>query len=169
MMPASFLAFEPALPGASFAALLQAERDEFSALVGLLQTEQEVLVRDDSPALAALADDKAQRLARLNRFAEQRARQLGTREPARAAAAMLVWLSRHPEQSVDTGRVWRELLGLAATARRINLDNGALIEAAQRRNRQKLAVLRSASGSGGVYRADGQLQSPFGQRSFSLA
>ncbi len=169
MMPAGFLSFEPALSGASFAAMLQAERDEYSALVGLLQTEQEVLVRDDSPALAALADDKSQRLARLNRFAEQRARQLGTSEPARAVAAMLVWLSRHPEQSTGTGRVWRELLDLAATARRINLDNGALIESAQRRNRQKLAVLRSASGSDGVYRSDGQLQSPFGQRSFSLA
>lgn len=169
MIPASFLAFEPALSGASFAAMLQAERDEFSALVGLLQTEQEVLVRDDSPALVALAEDKSQRLVRLNRFAEQRARQLGTREPVRAAAAMLVWLSRNPEQSASTGRVWRELLALAETARRINQDNGALIESAQRRNQHKLAVLRSASGSHGVYRADGQLQSPFGRRSFSLA
>ncbi len=169
MMPASFLAFEPALPGASFAAILQAERDEFSALVGLLQTEQEVLVRDDSPALATLADEKSQRLVRLNLFAEQRARQLGTSEPARAASAMLVWLSRNPEHSSGAGRLWRELLALADTARRINLDNGALIEAAQRRNRQKLAVLGSASGSAGVYQADGQLQSPFGRRSFSLA
>ena len=168
-MPASFLAFEPALSGASFAAVLQAERDEFSALLGLLQTEQEVLVRDDAPALATLADDKSQRLARLSRFAEQRARQLGTSEPARAASAMLVWLSRNPEQSPSVGRLWRELLALAETARRVNLDNGALIEAAQRRNRQKLAVLRSASGSGGVYRADGQLQTGFGGRSFSLA
>ena len=169
MMPASFLTFDPLLPAASFAAVLQAERDEFAALVGLLQTEQEILVRDDSPALATLADEKSQRLARLNRFAEQRARQLGTPHPARAASAMLVWLSHHPEQSADTGRVWRELLALAETARRINLDNGALIESAQRRNQQKLAVLRSAAGSGCVYRADGHLQSPFGRRNFSLA
>ncbi len=154
---------------AALSLILQAERDECAAFVGLLQTEQDVLIRDDAESLALLASEKSGRIERLNRLGEQRNACLETKNPSADASGMISWLGRNPTLSATVASVWRELLALGETARQINLVNGALIESALGRSRQKLAVLLHASGSDGVYRPDGQMRATHNSRTLSQA
>lgn len=148
----------PAADAATFAAALQAERDALVAFVGLLQTEQEVLVRGDAEGLAALASDKADGLDLLILLGEQRSRHLAAHNLAGSADGMVTWLSRNPGFAAAVSKIWRELLAQAETARLINQNNGLLIEARLQQNRLKLAVLQTAVAADGVYRPDGQLR-----------
>ena len=163
----SFSSGAAAADASSFPALLQAERDEFSAFVGLLQTEQEVLVRDDVESLAALTGAKSQHVERLSRLGEQRNDLLTNQKLSADASGMISWLGRNPGLAATVARTWRELLALGETARQINLTNGALLEGALGRSRRKLAVLLNASGAESVYRPDGQLRALHGSRSLS--
>jgi flagella synthesis protein FlgN len=152
-------------------ALLQAERDGFAALAGLLQTEQEVLVRGDAETLVALASEKSQRLQGLQVLGEQRDRQLAqARGGSFQVGDITRWLDSEPALAATAARLWRELLGLAEMARQLNRANGKLIESALQRNRQKLNVLRGAAlPDAVVYSTDGLLHAARGARALLVA
>jgi flagella synthesis protein FlgN len=160
----------PAGDPSQLTALLQAERDGFAALAGLLQTEQEVLVRGDEEALAALASEKSERMSGLQQLGEQRGRQLAQAGRAKSAPGDIGrWLDSDPALAATASRLWRELLGLAELARQLNRANGKLIESALQRNRQKLNVLRGANASDAVYSTDGLLHAARGARALMQA
>ncbi len=159
----------PLADAAAFAANLQAERDAIIDFIYLLQSEQDILVRGDVDGLATLASDKADKIDLLALFGEQRNRYLGAQNLARSAAGMATWLGRNPGFATAVGKLWRELLDKAETARQINEDNGVLIENRLQQNRHKLAVLQSAAASNGLYQPDGQVRPLGGARSLIQA
>ena len=152
---------------AAFAAALQAEHEALGAFIGLLQTEQEVLVQGDAERLASLVPEKAAKINLLSALGEQRNRHLARHDLSRNAEGMLAWLKRNPGFAAAVGKIWRELLACAETARRINRSNGLLIDSGLQQNRLKLAVLQTAAAPDGVYRPDGQLRPLRSARSLS--
>lgn len=162
----------PSSPLASpeaFAATLQSEQEALGAFIHLLQTEQEILVSGDADRLSALAPDKAAQIELLGHLGENRKRQLALQNLPDSADGMLAWMSRHSSLAAPVRKIWRELLAQAETARQLNETNGKLIDGKLQQNRLKLAVLQSAAGSDGVYRADGQLKPTRGTRSLDQA
>ena len=157
----------PAADAATFAAGLQAERDALLAFIGLLQAEQEILVRGDAEGLAAMANDKADKIDLLALLGAQRSRHLAAQDLSDSTDGMLAWLSRNPGFAAAVGKIWRELLKHAETARQINQSNGLLIETRLQHNRLKLSALQAAAPADSVYRADGQLRPLRNARSLS--
>lgn len=154
---------------AGFAASLQAEQDALGAFIGLLQAEQEVLVRGDAERLAELAPGKAAQIDLLTRLGEQRKRHLASQDLADSAKGMPAWMKRNLGFAAAVRTLWRELLARAETARQLNQSNGLLIENWLQQNRLKLAVLQSAAAADGVYRPDGQLRPLRSARSLDQA
>jgi flagellar biosynthesis protein FlgN len=157
----------PAASAAAFAAGLQDEQAALIAFTGLLQAEQDALVQGDTDRLAQLAADKAAKIELLSHLGELRSRHLAAQNLSGNAEGMLSWLNRNPGFATAVGKIWRELLAQAETARQINQSNGLLIESRLQQNRLKLAVLQTAAGTDGVYRSDGQLRPLRGGRSLS--
>jgi flagella synthesis protein FlgN len=157
----------PAASAAAFAAGLQAEQEALGTFIGLLQTEQEILVQGDADGLAALAPQKATQIDLLTLLGEQRKRHLAAQNLSDSADGMLTWLNRNQGFAAAVRKIWRELLARAEKAQQINQSNGLLIDSRLEHNRLKLAVLHSAAASDGVYRPDGQLRPLRSARSFS--
>ena len=148
-----------AAPGAAaFAAGLQAEQDALGAFLGLLQHEQEALIRGNAERLALLAPDKAAKIDLLAALGEQRNRHLASQNLPASAQGMTAWLKRNPGYAASVSKTWKQLLARAETARQINHSNGLLIEGKMQQYRLRLAVLQMATASDGVYRPDGQLR-----------
>lgn len=157
----------PAASAAAFAAGLQAEQEALGAFIGLLQTEQDILVQGDAERLAELVPAKTAQIDLLNHLGERRKREFAAQNLSDNAAGMLTWLSRNHGFAAAVGKIWRELLARAETARQLNQSNGLLIDSRLEHNRLKLAVLHTAAAADGVYRPDGQLRPLRSARSFS--
>lgn len=157
----------PAASAAVFVAGLQDEQIALVAFTGLLQAEQDALVQGDADRLAQLATDKAARIELLTHLGELRSRHLAAQNLNGSAEGMLTWLSRNPGFAAAVGKIWRELLAQAETARQINHGNGLLIESRLQQNRLKLAVLQTAAALDGVYHPDGQMRPLRSARSLS--
>ena len=157
----------PAASAAVFVAGLQDEQVALVDFTGLLQAEQDALVQGDTDRLAQLAANKAAKIELLSHLGELRSRHLAAQNLSGNAEGMLSWLNRNPGFATAVGKIWRELLAQAETARQINQSNGLLIESRLQQNRLKLAVLQTAAATDGVYRSDGQLRPLRGGRSLS--
>jgi flagella synthesis protein FlgN len=157
----------PAASAAVFVAGLQDEQIALVAFTGLLQAEQDALVQGDADRLAELATGKAAKIELLTLLGELRSRHLSAQNLRGNAEGMLAWLKRNPGFATAVGKIWRELLAQAETARQINHSNGLLIESRLQQNRLKLSVLQTAAASDGVYRPDGQLRPLRSVRSLS--
>ncbi len=167
MLRAASPAAGPAASAAVFAAGLQDEQTALADFTVLLKAEQDALVQGDTERLAQLAADKAAKIELLSHLGELRSRHLAAQNLSGNAEGMLSWLHRNPGFATAVGKIWRELLAQAETARQINQSNGLLIESRLQQNRLKLAVLQTAAGTDGVYRSDGQLRPLRGGRSLS--
>jgi flagella synthesis protein FlgN len=157
----------PAANAANFVSAIQDERAALLAFTGLLQAEQDALVRGDADRVAALAAEKASQIELLSHLGESRSRFLAAQNLNAGNDGMLAWLGRNPGFATAVKKIWQELLALARKAQQINLNNGVLIESRLQQNRLKLAVLQTAANAGGVYRPDGHLRPLRGGRSLS--
>lgn len=157
-----------AAAAAAFVAGLKDEQVALTAMTGLLQAEQGALVAGDAERVAELAADKGAQIELLTRLGELRKRHLAAQNLSTGAEGVQDWLRCNPGFAAPAGKLWRELLAQAETARQINQSNGLLIDARLQQNRLKLAVLQSAAAADGVYRADGQLLPLRSARSLSL-
>ena len=155
----------PAQSAEDFAAVLRAELDALDAFVGLLQAEQEILVQGDADRLADLVPEKAYKIELLTFLGQKRKRHLESQDLTDSADGMLTWLRRNPGFAAAVRKIWRELLSRAETARQFNDSNGLLIQRGLQQNQTRLAVLRTASASEGVYRPDGRLGQSHNSRS----
>lgn len=142
---------------AAFSAILKAEQNSLAAFVGLLEVEQEALIRGDADGLAVLTNEKANKIDLLDRLSTQRRHYLAVQNLTASAEGMAIWLSCNPGFSATVSKVWRELLTLSETAWQINQNIGILIESRLQQNRLKLATLQSAVAPDRVYCPDGQL------------
>jgi flagellar biosynthesis protein FlgN len=157
-------------PAANAAVFVDGLRDEqiaLAAFTGMLRSEQDALVQGDADRLAQLATEKAGQIELLTHLGELRSRHLASQNLPGSAEGMLAWLSRNPGFAAAVRKLWQGLLAQAETARQLNQVNGVLIENRLQQNRLRLAVLRTAAASDGVYRADGQLRPLRNTRSLS--
>ncbi len=159
----------PATSAEDFAQVLRAELDALGSFVSVLQAEQEILVQGDADRLAELMPDKSYKIELLTFLGQQRKRHLTSQDLTDSADGMLTWLRRNPGFAAAVRKIWKDLLSKAETARQLNESNGLLIETGLQQNHMKLAVLRNASASEGVYRADGRFGHLNNSRSFIQA
>jgi flagellar biosynthesis/type III secretory pathway chaperone len=155
---------------ASIAAFVAALRDEHLTLISftnLLQAEQDALVVGDADKVAAMAADKAARIATLAHFNEQRNLHLNRLGLGATAQGMQAWLDRHPGVNKEAANAWRQLLAQAEAARQLNHDSGVLIENKLQQSRIKLAALQTTGASDSVYHADGRLAPLRSARTFN--
>jgi flagellar biosynthesis/type III secretory pathway chaperone len=143
---------------------LQAELAGYRALLDVLHREQDALRRADADALPALAAAKQREVQALANLATARSEVLaaaGLCATRVAAEAVLV------EGGADPAAVraaWAELEALVAEARRVNAQNGVLIDVQQSYFGRALAALSGAVGQDAVYGADGRHRFGLGSR-----
>jgi flagellar biosynthesis/type III secretory pathway chaperone len=143
---------------------LQAELAGYRALLDVLHREQDALRRADADALPALAAAKQREVQALANLATARGDVLaaaGLAATRVAAEAVLV------EGGADPAAVtasWAELEALVAEARRVNAQNGVLIDVQQSYFSRALAALSGAVGQDAVYGADGRHRFALGSR-----
>lgn len=152
-------------PGAqsqeSFVAGLRAEFEAFRTFHELLQSEQTALTGGDTDALVSLAERKAAQVTLLGRLATVRNAYLRTATGTTDQLGMDAWQEKHdPQGRTGAMRVWQQLLEVARGAKRLNDENGALINLNMQHNQQALAVLRGAANqTSHLYGPDGQAYS----------
>ena len=146
----------------SFIAGLRAEFQAFQAFSDLLESEQAALVQGDIEALVGIAQRKAEQVSALAQLAEARNRYLRASTGMTDQLGIAAWQEKFdPQKRSGAVRVWEDLLDLARSAKRLNEQNGALINLNLQHNQQALAVLRGAANQTlDLYGPDGQTYSP---------
>ena len=143
---------------------LQAELAGYRTLLDVLHREQDALRRADADTLPALAAAKQREVQALANLATARGEVLaaaGLAVTRVAAEAVLVEGGADP---AAVAAAWGELEALVAEARRVNAQNGVLIDVQQSYFSRALAALSGAVGRDGVYGADGRHRFGLGSR-----
>jgi flagellar biosynthesis protein FlgN len=132
------------------------EQQHLSALLALMDQEQQMLVAADADALAELTPRKNALLQALAELSARRHAALVAAGCKGSEAGMETWLAANGAPSAR-GQ-WEALLGLARDAKERNRVNGMLINKQLAHNQGVLNALRMPAGaqSGGVYGASGQ-------------
>jgi flagella synthesis protein FlgN len=140
---------------ASPAATLHDEHQLVEAIVALMKTEQQLLVKADADGLEKIVLEKlklAQRAADLSRI---RHRALGAAGFPPAEAGMEPWLA--VGGTLEARSAWDGLLELTREAKELNRVNGMLINKQLAHTQGSLNALRGpAAGAAGVYGPGGQ-------------
>lgn len=150
------------------AGFLQTVDSEIAAVkqfIGLLEREQEMLVKgqvDDLPELVRQKNGVAAELATLS---AQRNRTLAASGLASDRPGMIAWFDSHPDET-GARTAWSSLLAVASQARELNRVNGELIQLRMRHNAQALEALLGSNASANLYGPDGQ-SAPLGGRRIS--
>lgn len=146
----------------SFAAGLRAEFQAFQNFYSLLQSEHAALSQGDIEGLIDIAQRKAGQVSILSQMAEERNRTLRISTGMTDQLGMDAWQEKYdPHKRSGALQVWGELLDLARSAKRLNEQNGVLINLNLQHNQQALAVLRGATTqTANLYGPDGQTYSP---------
>jgi flagella synthesis protein FlgN len=139
-----------------FAENLRAELAVFRLFLGILQDEQDALVKGNTDHLTELAKRKTEQVSALSRLAENRSRLLADAGFGADRQGLEAWLERHDSPSNELRILWNDLLQAADAARQTNETNGSMIENRLRHNQQALAVLQSAANQASLYGPDGQ-------------
>ena len=141
---------------------LRAERDAFREFRDLLEAERACLLRSDVDALLDVTRRKSEQVGRLVELGAGRIRYLEGQGLEPGSSDIEQWLSAHSGNpaSVDASasrvlQLWRELVEVAAEARRMNEANGTLITARLTHNQAALAALRSGARIHNLYGPDG--------------
>jgi flagellar biosynthesis/type III secretory pathway chaperone len=114
----------------------EAERETFVCLLDLLEREQHYLLSGDVDSLVALSQDKSKAVSELASLADQRSRDLALNFGVLDLSEMIRRFDSSSECAA-LGRIWTQILDLAAKARALNKVNGALIERRLARNPQR--------------------------------
>ena len=162
------------ISGKDIAALskpLAEEQDAFHRFLGILHEEHDALIAGHIDPLLKLAQQKTEQFIALGQLSAIRNQALAAQGLPPDIEGIDGWLARHgntPEGG-DIARIWQELLETAATARRINQENGALIEVKLHHNQKALQVLQTAADQMRVYGPSGQPLAPTGGRKLGEA
>ena len=137
---------------------LKREFEAFRQFHQILSAEHTALVGGDADELITLAQRKNERVVELTQLAEARNRYLTELAGSTNQIGMEAWLDAYdPTDKFRAGRLWRELIDLARTAKDLNQSNGQLIHTRLAHNQQALSVLLGANaGTSNLYGADGQ-------------
>lgn len=126
-------------------ATLRAEREAFARFLGLLETESAALLRGDLEEIVRLSAAKNAHVESLAALAERRLDQLREDGFTADRIGMTEWLIVNGQRDHDAlSRLWEGLLKDAADAKRLNENNGVLIDARLRFSQSALATLRTA-------------------------
>ncbi|CAM5462751.1 flagellar protein FlgN [Thauera mechernichensis] len=139
------------------ALLVEAELLQLGDFLALLDREEAVLIKGDTDALLAIANEKNERYRQLQRLTDERSRLLGRAALTSADAAMRTLFGNLPRVLVR----WDELVSAARQARDRNALNGKLILERMAGNQAALSILLSAANHPQLYDADG-LSKPTG-------
>lgn len=139
------------------ALLVEAELLQLGEFLALLDREEAVLIKGDTDALLAIANEKNERYRQLQRLTDERSRLLGRAALTSADAAMRTLFGNLPRVLVR----WDELVSAARQARDRNALNGKLILERMTGNQAALSILLSAANHPQLYDADG-LSKPTG-------
>lgn len=133
---------------------LTTEQQHLSALVALMEQEQQLLVTLNVDALAELTPKKNALLADLTAQSIQRYTTLAELGFEGEEAGMANWVEANPEARAS----WQALLDLATQAKELNRVNGILINKQLANNQTILNALRTPTNSdvGTMYGASGQ-------------
>ena len=102
------------------ALLVEAELLQLGEFLALLDREEAVLIKGDTDALLAIANEKNERYRQLQRLTDERSRLLGRAALTSADAAMRTLFGNLPRVLVR----WDELVSAARQARDRNALNG---------------------------------------------
>jgi flagella synthesis protein FlgN len=160
-------AIHPADPARDLRAALQNEHAAFQAFAGLLQDEQESLLRGETDYLLDGAGKKAEALLQLRQLSARRNELLARQKLAADRKGMEAWLGANPDPALET--LWLDVLQAAEDARRLNETNGIIISARLRHNQQALAVLCNVARSTSLYGPDGSARLTNAARHFGAA
>ena len=136
-------------------ALLARESEGYRALVETLQREQDALRKADADTLRGIVPIKLRQLERVEDDANERRaamRRLGLTDNA---SGLDRWLTGSSDPSVAKS-AWKDLLALAAEAKRLNGANERLNARQLRHFDRAIAALSKAAGHSAVYGADGR-------------
>lgn len=139
------------------ALLVEAELLQLGEFLALLDREEAVLIKGDTDALLAIANEKNERYRQLQRLTDERSRLLGRAALTSADATMRTLFGNLPRVLVR----WDELVSAARQARDRNALNGKLILERMAGNQAALSILLSAANHPQLYDADG-LSKPTG-------
>lgn len=145
------------------AAALKKETQLVSRLLGLLKTEQEILVAGNAEMLEALTRDKNSLIAEIAQATSDRE---ATFLPAAAPIgqqAMADWLQSHPAEKAAAS-AWEKLIGVTRDAKEAHEKNGLLINALIRKTGEALAILTQHQQDHSLYGRDGQTAGNPGRR-----
>lgn len=129
--------------------------------IDVLQREQSALRKAEVSMLLPLAQEKTWLAQQLAQLSDARKRWLLARDSQPADHSRIKYaLQGHP----GAAEAWRELVGLAETASRLNKINGKLVGQHLRYNQQAIAALQQATQFASLYGANGHTQPFIGGR-----
>jgi flagella synthesis protein FlgN len=141
----------------SFLAALAAERESFKEFHEILQTEQAALAQGQVDRLIGIAQLKTSKILQLSELAERRNRFLANHGLPPDQTGIVSWSEKMPSGNGRSAlAVWAEILEAARAAQKLNLANGAMIEAKLQHNQAALAILQSATNQASTYGPDGK-------------
>jgi flagella synthesis protein FlgN len=140
---------------ASPGATLRDEQQLIQAMVALMKTEQQLLVKADADGLDKVVPEKLQLAQQAAALARLRHRALAAAGFPAAETGMEPWLA--VGGSDDARALWDRLLELTREAKELNRVNGMLINKQLAHTQGSLNALRGpAAGAAGVYGKSGQ-------------
>lgn len=145
----------PETTAKDFPQTVEAEVTAIQRFVGLLEVEQEMLVKGEIDELMELVREKNGVIARLAALAAERSRCLAAEGLAADRAGVSAWFEAHPGETAAR-TIWASLLSLASRARELNRVNGELIQLRMQHNAQALEALTHTNSALGLYGPDGQ-------------
>lgn len=135
---------------------LSDEYQRITALVALMQQEQQCLVSADSDGLAAVTAKKSTLVQQMAALAARRHQALGSAGFAASEAGMDAWL----DSGIDAAAppLWRALLERTREAKELNRVNGMLINKQMTHTQVVLNAMRTPAGgaAAGFYGPSGQ-------------
>lgn len=126
-------------------------------LLGLLESEQAVLVSLEIEAMEKLLEEKSQLLHELGSSTQKRYQALAGKGFEASEAGMKKWLAEQNEASLF--KAWTGFQDTLSRSREVNRINVILITKHFNRNQQMLNALQGRQNDGGFYGPDGQAAS----------
>lgn len=133
---------------------LQDEHAAVSALVRLLQKEQDKLIAADIEGLPAVIAEKAAIVARMSELANHRQLALAAAGLSLEQNSMDQWIAQTGNSTAHS--LWQDLLSLAKSAQELNRINGKLINQHASYNQNALSILQGVPVSGSFYGPNGK-------------
>jgi flagella synthesis protein FlgN len=135
-------------------------------MVGLLEEEQRELIAGELDRLEAIAGEKLTQSRALDLYAGRRAEFLRAQGFTGDARGLIACMQAAGARGKQLGEAWSRVVDVAAEARQLNEQNGALIRLRLASVDGRLAHLEAAAGGTTVYTSDGRASGLPPQRAF---